>query len=369
MRRAAVLSILVVTLLEASSSRAVDGVIEINQAKAAAGAINGSLISDPAGFPVVISQPGSYRLTGPLMAPEFQGAIRITVDGVTLDLNGFRVTTELAAGGVDGISAAGRAGTRVSNGTVDGFGGEGIETGERARIESVSVNTCGGVGIRVSHLSAVLGSNLKSNGGHGIEAGAACTISGNIAELNGGAGIYTPSRSTVTGNAVNANSGPGIEVGYASTVSGNVATFNTGNGIRAGDGSTLRENSVQSNSADGIRADSGCTISQNSVRANGGDGIEVGAGSAVVSNSVSSNGRCGLNSTATCVALSCAFSGWAHNVISGNNGGLSNRQVSASALLQMSVYGSGDTDETNICSGSQLVAGNRCTTGAANNCP
>jgi hypothetical protein len=358
------------TLLSADDSRAVDGLIEINQAKAAAGAINGSLIADPAGFPVVISQPGSYRLTGSLTAPEFQSAITITIDRVTLDLNGFRITTEAAAGGIDGISAAGRTGIRVSNGTVEGFGGEGIETGEIARVENVSVNNNVGVGIRVTGLSAVLGNNLRSNGGHGIEAGAACTISGNIVELSGGAGIYAPNRSTVTGNTVNANTGPGIEVGYSSSVSGNVSTFNLGNGIRAGDGSTIRDNTVRSNSADGIRADEGCAITHNAVRGNTGDGIQVGGASMLVGNSVSGNERCGLNSTATCAGpFACAFSGWAHNVIGANNGGLGNRQVFAANLSQMTPDSSGSFDLTNVCSGSPLVAGNQCTGGAANNCP
>jgi parallel beta-helix repeat protein len=367
--RAASLSILFLTLSGASLSGAVDGVIEINQAKAAAGGINGSLTSDPAGFPVVISQPGTYRLTGPLTAPEFQGAISVSSDDVTLDLNGFRITTELAAAGVDGISAAGRSGTRVSNGTIDGFGGEGIETGELARIENVSVSRSGGVGIRVSHLSVVKGSILKNNGSHGIEAGAVCTISENIVEVSGGAGIYTPNRSIVTGNTVNANTGPGIEVGYASTVDGNVATFNTGNGIRAGDGSTVRENTVRSNSGDGIRADTGCTISENTVGFNAGDGIEVGSSSAVIGNSVSSNTRCGLHVPGSCSVGTCLYSAWAHNVLSGNNGGPSNRQVFSTGLLQMSATGSGDTDDTNVCSGSQLLAGDSCGGGSPNNCP
>jgi len=42
---------------------AVDGVIEINQAKAKAGAVTAG---DTPGFPVTISAAGSYRLTGDL---------------------------------------------------------------------------------------------------------------------------------------------------------------------------------------------------------------------------------------------------------------------------------------------------------------
>jgi hypothetical protein len=162
--RVAAVSILLLAMIPGRTSLAVDGVIEINQARAAAGGINGSLTSDPAGFPVVISQPGSYRLTGSLRAPEFLGAISITSDGVTLDLNGFGITTELPAAGVDGINASGRAGIGIRGGTVEGFGGDGIDTGERARIENVSASGNAGVGIRVSHLSVVIRNIVKSSG-------------------------------------------------------------------------------------------------------------------------------------------------------------------------------------------------------------
>ena len=50
-----------------SSARAVDGVVEINQAKALAGGVTAG---DTAGFPATISQSGSYRLTGNLTVPD-----------------------------------------------------------------------------------------------------------------------------------------------------------------------------------------------------------------------------------------------------------------------------------------------------------
>jgi hypothetical protein len=343
----------------------VDGVIEINQASAVAGGVNGSLATDPPGFPVVITAPGSYRLTSSLSAPEFLSAITITANQVTLDLNGFRVSTQLPAGGVHGINAVGRTDIRLSNGAIEGFGGAGIQSGDRARIENVSASNNGGVGILVGHLSTVIGNSLNSNGSHGIQTGEVCTISNNIVELSagGGAGIYSPGRSTVTGNKVNANSGPGIEVGGSSTASDNVSTYNTGNGIRAGEGSTVRQNTVSSNSGDGIKTDSGCTVIHNTVRNNSGDGIEVGAQSAVIGNAVSGNTRCGLN------ALSClnCVTGFAHNVFNANNGSTTNRQVSGGERMDSS-NASSDVINTNVCSGFGLTTIS-CSGGTAANCP
>ena len=54
---------LMLTLGLAHSAAAVDGVIEINQAKALAGGVT---TTDAAGFPVTLDASGSYRLTGDL---------------------------------------------------------------------------------------------------------------------------------------------------------------------------------------------------------------------------------------------------------------------------------------------------------------
>jgi hypothetical protein len=69
-----------------TSLYAVDGVVLINQSQALAGNITPG---DAPGFPVTISQSGSYRLTGNLIIPDANTtAIQITAENVTLDLNG-----------------------------------------------------------------------------------------------------------------------------------------------------------------------------------------------------------------------------------------------------------------------------------------
>ena len=63
------------------------GVITIDQAKAEAGGVTPG---DAPGFPVTISQPGSYQLTSNLAVGEMQvHGILVTSDHVTLNLNGF----------------------------------------------------------------------------------------------------------------------------------------------------------------------------------------------------------------------------------------------------------------------------------------
>src|SRR5438128_1949460 len=67
---------------------AVDGVILIDQNRALAGNLTPG---DGPGFPVTISQPGSYGLSSNLTVPLGNHGIEITADGVTLDLNGFGI--------------------------------------------------------------------------------------------------------------------------------------------------------------------------------------------------------------------------------------------------------------------------------------
>lgn len=102
----------------------------INQSGVLAGGISSG---DAPGFPVTISTPGHYMLTGSLTAPTNTPAIVIDAPNVTLDLNGFRLNgpgscvaiskgtvtcTDLGSGigiHVKAINA------RVRNGTVTGF--------------------------------------------------------------------------------------------------------------------------------------------------------------------------------------------------------------------------------------------------------
>src|SRR6185312_10998222 len=80
-----------VIFLAASSTSlyAVDGVTLIDQTHALAGNITPG---DTPGFPITISQPGSYRLTGNITVPDAHTtAIDITADFVTIDLNGFSI--------------------------------------------------------------------------------------------------------------------------------------------------------------------------------------------------------------------------------------------------------------------------------------
>src|SRR5262249_45497549 len=120
---------------------AVDGVTLIDQKAVSAGKVTPL---DTPGFPVTISESGSYRLTGNLAVPDAATtAIQITAANVALDLNGFTISgpnsctpnptrCTYSGGAGIGVMAVGPPGVvspanvRVMNGVVRGMGGHGI---------------------------------------------------------------------------------------------------------------------------------------------------------------------------------------------------------------------------------------------------
>ena len=105
----------------AGSLYAVDGVILIDQARALAGNVTPG---DAPGFPVTISQPGSYRLSSNLTVPSGQNGIQVAAQLVSIDLNGFSITTQPQTSLVGGIVTDGVVaplGISIRNGSIMGF--------------------------------------------------------------------------------------------------------------------------------------------------------------------------------------------------------------------------------------------------------
>ena len=193
------------TLLLVTPALAVDGVIEINQARALAGGIN---VNDVPGFPVILNEPGSYRLTGDLSAPPGVDGVRIETDNVTLDLNGF----SLSGGGgpiADGILIGGSKNVEIRNGTVRGFSRAGIFAslgGAYARVVEVRV------------FSNFQGIELQGQGSLVDH----CTATGN------GTGIRVYDGGLITGSVARANTSYGLLLAATAGYGGNVVTGNNG---------------------------------------------------------------------------------------------------------------------------------------------
>jgi hypothetical protein len=227
---------------------AVDGTVLINQTNAIMGGVTPG---DTPGFPVTISQTGSYKLSSNLVVPnENTTAIVITADGVSLDMNGFSIIGPTVCNGAQfkpttscaplsslpesgiGIIVGLVNGVSISNGTIRGMGNDGIEVGGAgARIDRVNALANGGTGISTNGITT--NSTALFNLSAGFSFGG--TALGNVAQSNGNAGF---SGTGVTrNNQASSNGNDGIQV--RGVIADNLAFGNSGSDIHAACGSTV----------------------------------------------------------------------------------------------------------------------------------
>ena len=209
----------------AASAGAVDGTIEINQAKVLAAG----------GFPYVISTANtSYRLTGSLSVPASTNGINVTKSSVTIDLNGFTISgpgsssvTPIGINAVDDIT--------VENGTVTGFGlavklqNSGIVRKVHVDSNVDGINMVGDFGLVEGCTANNLGAPAV---GFGIACNTGCVISGNTASRNN-VGIECASGCLISGNTLSGNQTAIFLADATSGYGGNVLNSNT-TGISGG---------------------------------------------------------------------------------------------------------------------------------------
>lgn len=243
-RLLATVGVLVVWL--AAPAAAVDGVLEINQAS----------VKAAGGFPFVISQTGSYRLTGnldvtdvtarpPGMAPENTTAIRVQADNVTIDLNGFTIKgpcmlpamtppcSPTGSGrGIDGTFN--KVGVTVVNGTVRGMGNDGLNVPNQGLVERVHAFSNGASGITATTVTNCQADSNNASGVNGSRTVTNCAATG-----NGQNGINSD---VVTSCNATSNQSVGIVANLATgcVASGNGVFTISANGIK---GQNLCDNS------------------------------------------------------------------------------------------------------------------------------
>jgi hypothetical protein len=251
------------------------GVIHIDQRHAMTGNVTPG---DQPGFPITISQPGSYRLSGNLTVPDLDTtAIQITSDGVTLDLNGFSIigpgvcTTDptkcpspgkgvgVQSGGDEGARPRG---VRITNGTVRGMGLIGIWlTGDGSVVEKVTADSNAGGGLSVA--GSVIGSAAIQNGSLGIIGN---TVRDSSAVQNFGDGILLQPGGVATGNVSSTNGGYGIALPYG-TATGNTLFLNKSFGISAICPSSMVGNTIVSGESLNVETTGdGCVQANNATR-------------------------------------------------------------------------------------------------------
>ncbi len=179
MRHLVKLAVLIL-LMAAPRAGAIDGVVEINQASALAGGVTSG---DLPGFPVTLSESGSYRLTGHLQVSVGKDGINVAADDVWLDLNGFSVLGPNTGTGI-GIGLATFAPLEESpnrvtlrNGEVMGMG-IGVALGDDALLENMALINCANAGAILGARSLLLSN--RSAGSCVVRVGADSYFADNV---------------------------------------------------------------------------------------------------------------------------------------------------------------------------------------------
>lgn len=222
--------VLLLLLLLPVPGLCVDGVREINQACVFVGCFPG----DSPGFPVDISESGSYRLTSDLdvttsSVPENRAGIDIGATGaspaldVTIDLNGFSilgpvtctgtpVTSCTPAGGSgDGIrtSTNPQSHTRIINGSIRGMGATGVDCAYDCNVSDVSAEQNGQSGFGNANGESIFTRCFaRRNGSAGFFVRG--LVRDSVAEGNAADGIFTNPRSRIVASSALDNGGDGF---------------------------------------------------------------------------------------------------------------------------------------------------------------
>jgi len=209
----------------ATPALAVDGVLEINDTCALNG---GCFPGDLMGYPVTITSPGSFRLTGNLTVTDpLTDAIKVSSDGVSVDLNGF-VITGPGSGFPRGVDST-NDNVKVSNGTIQSMYNAVQLIGEGAHVEGMSLVDNLNTGLFVGNGALVTGNTISGNGHSGVMAGTSCVLTRNAVRNNGLYGISAASGSVVVENTLSGNTEWGLQFNSAySGYGNNVLTENNG---------------------------------------------------------------------------------------------------------------------------------------------
>ena len=224
-----------------------------------------------AGFPIVISAPGSYYLAENITGVVGKDGIEVRADSVTIDLNGFALTGVPGSG--HGIWASDFVLLRalsIGHGAVQDWGADGIN-GDNARdgaYDDLRLDHNAGGGIRASGNSLISRVVATGNGTHGILmnnwAGKGGIIRDSTASDNGLDGIHVLGYTLVVGNTSFGNSGDAMQVsGSGNRIDSNNFVMLAG-GFRAievgGSGNLFIRNSVHSIVWDGISYSAANTV-------------------------------------------------------------------------------------------------------------
>jgi parallel beta-helix repeat protein len=264
----------------------------------------------------VISQPGSYYLTGNIAGEAGKHGVLINSADVTLDLNGFALI-----GVADSLSAVQVSGNRaaIRNGSISGWGASGVNSGSAGMLlQHLRSWENASRGITIGNNAIVAHCSVFGNGDIGIRVGGGSAVRDCVARQNGSHGVAVLAGSTVTGCTALENQGDGLSLADGVTASDCAATNNTGRGVASGVGCVISHCSARGNVAGGVYATFDSAVHACVSRGNAGFGVECTEHCAVTACTAEGNALANILVESRCVVRDCLAS--QAETVAGNEG-------------------------------------------------
>ena len=286
----------------------------------------------------IITQSGSYYLTTNIVGVASKNGINIQADNVRLDLNGFTLYGGVTNSQVAITVTGPHAGLVIRNGTVSGWGGNGITAASTSdsEFEHLRAMTNGNIGMKLGNGNTVANCIAIANNADGIDTGSNCTVS--ACEANGNDnGIATgancriadcdvsgnPSTGITTGDncrivqCVAAANADGIAGAQNCSVAGCTAIANYDGGIYTLNGSGIKDSIANGNGYGSLYGTFALATGNNSTitgcTANGnfGNGIDAGIGCTINDSTADMNVYEGFSVLTDCTVTGCTA--WTNN--------------------------------------------------------
>jgi len=248
------------------------------------------------GFPIIINQPGSYRLTSDIIGVSGADGIQISADGVSLDLNGFSIIGVAGAANGVRVSAIVNALT-ITNGSVRAWPDSAISATSAAGaiLKNLRVSNNGSDGLRAGRSAVCTDCAALDNGSNGFNFGFNATIRGCSSNNNGAHGFQTGNGASLLNCSARDNTQRGVSAGIATIITTCSAYSNDTDGFSLGSGSLIANCVAAVNGANGILVTTDCRVKDNNAWSNGaitddGAGVRTtGADNRIEANAVTDN--------------------------------------------------------------------------------
>ncbi len=259
-----------------------------------------AVFGDSGGLPTLyaITEPGSYYLTGNIRLADSgldntnRRGIIITSGNVTLDLNGFALLGDNPSlnGDVDNgdfpipianpseaIDIFGQfTNITIMNGTISGWGGEGIEAfgADNCLFKDLHISNVKGRAISADDHNIIMDCSAFYCGNGGFDSDIATIFIRCTASRNDGYGMYGTTASQFLNCTAYLNQDVGIYAqGSGTFVSGCVSSDNLSYGIRTGHNAIIINTNSHDNGSDGVRLNNNCLVQSSYFAYNLGHGI------------------------------------------------------------------------------------------------